>query len=130
MQESAAFTIYNASAGSGKTFTLVKEYLKLILQSQKEDYYKQLLAITFTNKAVAEMKQRIINNLVSFSKPEVLSNPPEMLLLLSEETTLSVAELHERSQKILKHLLHNYAGFTIETIDRFNHQLLRTFAKD
>lgn len=130
MQESAAFTIYNASAGSGKTFTLVKEYLKLILQSQKEDYYKQLLAITFTNKAVAEMKQRIINNLVSFSEPEVLSNPPEMLLLLSEETTLSVAELHERSQKILKHLLHNYAGFTIETIDRFNHQLLRTFAKD
>lgn len=130
MQESAAFTIYNASAGSGKTFTLVKEYLKLILQSNKEGYYRHLLAITFTNKAVAEMKQRIIKNLFLFSKPEVISDPPQMLLQLSHETTLTVEELHRRAHNILKHLLHHYAGFTIETIDRFNHQLLRTFAKD
>jgi len=76
------------------------------------------------------MKQRIIKNLVLFSNPEVISEPPEMLQLLAEETSLSVEELHGRAQKILKHLLHHYAGFTIETIDRFNHQLLRTFAKD
>ena len=130
MQESASFTIYNASAGSGKTFTLVKEYLKLALQSDKEGYYRHLLAITFTNKAVAEMKQRIIKSLFLFSKAEVISNPPEMMLLLADETNLSVEEIHSRASKILKHLLHHYAGFTIETIDRFNHQLLRTFAKD
>ncbi|PKA83003.1 ATP-dependent exoDNAse (exonuclease V) beta subunit [Ulvibacter sp. MAR_2010_11] len=130
MQQSTAFNIYNASAGSGKTFTLVKEYLKRILVSKNEGFYKNLLAITFTNKAVAEMKQRIITNLVLFSNPEALSQPPEMLLQISKETALSIEYIHQQSQKILKHLLHHYAGFNVETIDRFNHQLIRTFARD
>ena len=57
--KTAAFSIYDASAGSGKTFTLVKEYLKIILTSKREDAYKSILAITFTNKAAGEMRHRI-----------------------------------------------------------------------
>jgi len=124
------FSIYNASAGSGKTFTLVKEYLKKIISAKREDYYKNLLAITFTNKAVAEMKQRIIENLVSFSEEGVLNKPPLMLEKIAEETNLSIPYIHQQSKKIVRHLLHHYAGFSVETIDHFNHRLIRTFAKD
>lgn len=130
MHNSTSFTIYNASAGSGKTYTLVKAYLKLILKHRKEDYYKNLLAITFTNKAVGEMKQRIISMLVSFSDPNVFAKPPAMMREIADENTIEISEVHHLSKKILKHILHNYAGFTIETIDRFSHQLIRTFARD
>ena len=68
VEKQSSFSIYDASAGSGKTFTLVKEYLIQILSSKSEDYFKHLLAITFTNKAVAEMKQRIVETLVNFSE--------------------------------------------------------------
>jgi len=130
LKESSAFTIYNASAGSGKTFTIVKEYLKKILSSRNEEFYKNLLAITFTNKAVAEMKQRIIENLVSFTTIETLSHPSEMFLRIGEEIKLSPNEIRTKANDILKHLLHHYSGFCVETIDSFNHRLIRTFARD
>jgi ATP-dependent exoDNAse (exonuclease V) beta subunit len=125
-----SFRIYNASAGSGKTFTLVKEYLKCIFRSKNEGYYQHLLAITFTNKAVAEMKERIIENLVLFSQPVSVSDRPEMLQHLTQELELSSEEIQKQAKKILKHLLHHYGGFSVETIDRFNHRLIRTFARD
>lgn len=125
-----SFSIYNASAGSGKTFTLVKEYLKQLLQSKNVGQYRHLLAITFTNKAVAEMKQRIVDTLVEFSEEDSSENPSPMMHAISEETELSLEEIRERSKKILRHLLHNYAAFSVETIDKFNHRLIRTFARD
>ncbi|HAH34975.1 MAG TPA: hypothetical protein DCL52_09345, partial [Flavobacteriaceae bacterium] len=67
MKNDTPFLIYDAAAGSGKTYTLVKEYLGFLLGQQKNNYYQSLLALTFTNKAVAEMKDRIIENLVAFS---------------------------------------------------------------
>jgi ATP-dependent exoDNAse (exonuclease V) beta subunit len=67
--ENPAFSIYDASAGSGKTFTLVKEYLKIILTSEKMMRIK-ILAITFTNKAVGEMKSRVVETLSEFAKDE------------------------------------------------------------
>lgn len=130
MNKIAAYRIYNASAGSGKTFTLVKEYLRRILQSENESHYQHLLAITFTNKAVAEMKQRILDALVSFSNPKSITEPPEMLVQLVEELDFTLEEIQLRSKRILKHLLHHYAGFSVETIDRFNHRIIRTFARD
>ncbi|MBT0607046.1 UvrD-helicase domain-containing protein [Aequorivita echinoideorum] len=130
MEKKSPFLIYDAAAGSGKTFTLVKEYLKQILSHDFEGHYKQLLAITFTNKAVAEMKQRIVDTLVKFSEAESTVNPTPMMEALAEETGLSEVEIQHKSQKILKHLLHNYAAFSVETIDRFNHRLIRTFARD
>jgi len=66
--ERPSFSIYDASAGSGKTYTLVKEYLKILLVDSKKDAYRNILAITFTNKAVHEMKSRIISNLFDFSQ--------------------------------------------------------------
>jgi ATP-dependent exoDNAse (exonuclease V) beta subunit len=124
------FTIYNASAGSGKTFTLVKQYLKEVLAAPRNDSYKNLLAITFTNKAVAEMKERIIETLVQFAEISASENPPAMLLQISKETGLEISVLQQKSKKILSHILHHYAQFSVETIDHFNHRLIRTFARD
>tara|TARA_R110002020_G_scaffold39547_8_gene117417 strand:- start:1240 stop:4398 length:3159 start_codon:yes stop_codon:yes gene_type:complete len=130
LEKQSSFSIYDAAAGSGKTFTLVKEYLKQILSSKSEDYFKHLLAITFTNKAVAEMKQRIVETLVNFSKDKSITEPLPMMLKIAEETDKSLVEIQAQSKKIIKNLLHNYAAFSVETIDRFNHQLIRTFARD
>lgn len=130
MSHSNTFVIYNASAGSGKTFALVKAYLKKILLRPQTDYYKHLLAITFTNKAVDEMKTRIIQTLLGFSSEKVPDMAQSMLDLIVEETHLSEEEIRAHSKNILKHLLHHYAQFSVETIDHFNHRLIRTFAKD
>ncbi len=130
LEKQSSFSIYDAAAGSGKTFTLVKEYLKQILSSKSEDYFKHILAITFTNKAVAEMKQRIVETLVSFSEEKSVTEPLPMMLKIAEETGKSLSEIQIQSKKILKNLLHNYAAFSVETIDRFNHRLIRTFARD
>ena len=124
------FIIYDAAAGSGKTFTLVKDYLKLILLNTNEGYYKYILAITFTNKAVAEMKQRIINSLSSFANEDILTSPPDMATQIAEETGLSLNQIQEQSKIVLKHLLHNYSKFSVETIDSFNHRLIRTFSRE
>ena len=130
MEKDASFKIYDASAGSGKTFTLVKEYLSRVLESQSESYYRHLLAITFTNKAVAEMKQRILDNLISFSEPQSITSPSTMFLQIANELNVEPSEIQMRSKKVLKHLLHHYSTFSVETIDRFNHRLIRTFARD
>ena len=64
----STFNIYNASAGSGKTFTLVKDYLKIVLTSKEFLPHRHVLAITFTNKAVDEMKTRILEALMAFKR--------------------------------------------------------------
>lgn len=122
--------IYDASAGSGKTFTLVKEYLKKLLLVDTTDYYKQILAITFTNKAVGEMKKRIVKQLVAFADKTSVENPGDMQKLLASEINLSHSIIQEKSKHILRHLLHDYSGFSVETIDKFNHRIIRSFAKD
>ncbi|SHG28848.1 ATP-dependent exoDNAse (exonuclease V) beta subunit (contains helicase and exonuclease domains) [Salegentibacter echinorum] len=124
------FTIYNASAGSGKTFTLVKEYLLLLFESKRPDAFKNILAITFTNKAVAEMKTRIIESLKAFTAEETNKGNNPLFQAILEETNLSEAELKTKAAKILKSIIHNYAGFEVSTIDGFTHRVLRTFAKD
>ncbi len=130
MSKIIPFTIYDAAAGSGKTFTLVKEYLKIIIQASNEGYYKYILAITFTNKAVTEMKQRIIKNLCDFKKDDLLDKPTDMAIQIAKETGLNLIQIQKQSSKVLKHLLHNYSSFSVETIDSFNHRLIRTFSKD
>lgn len=124
-----SYTIYNASAGSGKTFTLVKSFLKIILENPNPDAFKQLLAITFTNKAVSEMKERIIRMLLIFSDPnKALSDT--MFLQIAQELNKSKNDLIAHSQKVLQHILHNYAALSVTTIDGFNHRLIRSFAFD
>ncbi len=122
------FKIYSASAGSGKTYTLAKEYLKIILSLNKG--YKQILAVTFTNKAVNEMKERILGNLFEFSQTYAIDNAPAMFVDLIRELQISASDLQKKSATTLKEILHNYAFFDISTIDKFTHRLIRTFAKD
>ncbi len=130
MKKNNTFTIYNASAGSGKTYTLVKEYLSLLFSSTRTDSYKNILAITFTNKAVGEMKTRIIGALHSLAKEERDGKEDHLMQSLSEETGLKPEEIQVKSRAILKNIIHNYAAFEVSTIDGFTHRVLRTFAKD
>ena len=130
MSKAHPFTIYNASAGSGKTFTLVKEYLKILFHSKYPLAFRNILALTFTNKAVAEMKERVIETLQQFSDETILVKPNSMFNAIVEEMPIEPKELHQKSKIILETIVHNYASFDISTIDKFNHKLIRTFAHD
>ncbi|BCY27683.1 UvrD-helicase domain-containing protein [Flavobacterium okayamense] len=130
MSNTSSFTIYNASAGSGKTYTLTKEYLKILIKSRNNDAYKKILAITFTNKAVEEMKNRVVNSLFEFSKDNTSEKSMSLLKDLSIETGFSINTIKEKSKKIIKDIIHNYSAFGISTIDKFTHKIIRTFAQD
>lgn len=130
MQTQSPFTIYNASAGSGKTFTLVKAYLTILLASNTPYLFKNILAITFTNKAVAEMKDRIIETLKRFDDKAILESPDDMFLAIANTLKIPHKKLHQKAGKLLNTMIHNYAAFDISTIDGFTHKLIRTFAHD
>ncbi|MGV3695929.1 UvrD-helicase domain-containing protein [Flavobacterium sp.] len=125
-----AFSIYDASAGSGKTYTLVKEYLKMILLSKKPDAYRNILAITFTNKAVHEMKTRVVESLSEFAKETPSDKALKLMQDINAETGLSLTSITEKAKNIIKNLIHNYAAFDISTIDKFTHKVIRAFAHD
>ncbi len=117
-----ALKIYKSSAGSGKTFILVKEYLCLVLKHP--DDYQHILAITFTNKAAAEMKGRIVEALVQLSK----GNESSLRVVLTEE--LPGINLDKQAAKVLKLILHNYSSFSVSTIDSFFQRILRALARE
>jgi ATP-dependent exoDNAse (exonuclease V) beta subunit len=125
------FVIYKSSAGSGKTYTLVKEYLKLALATGQKDYYRYILAITFTNKAAEEMKARVFLFLKDISK-NLTENDKNFDLQnsLSNDLNIPVHELQHRAEQILEHMLHHYSDIAISTIDKFTHRVIRTFAHD
>ena len=125
-----SFHIYHASAGSGKTFTLVKLYLKAAFSQPGKRGFRKLLALTFTNKAVNEMKIRILTALGHFTQSPVPEASRDLFQVLLEELQLTEESLRQQSVRLLKDILHNYAFFDISTIDRFNHRLIRTFSKD
>lgn len=126
MQDSSSFQVFNASAGSGKTFTLVKSYLKIILESPDIYRYNQILAITFTNKAAQEMKDRVLSGLTNFSK----GNFNDLENQLCSEMALSKAVLQHRATLVLNEILNNYSAFSITTIDSFTYKLIKNFAFD
>ena len=130
MANPSTFQVYNASAGSGKTFTLVKEYLKIILKNSDQRLYQHILAITFTNKAATEMKDRILENLLRFSIMNKEDEQHDMLLVLMAETGLDRSDLQYRSRERLQDILKNYASFHIKTIDSFTNKLIKSFAFD
>ena len=135
------FTIYKSSAGSGKTFTLVKEYLALALNdaASPPKAYRHILAITFTNKAAAEMKERIIKSLKELSQEDYTKISGGTKTLLEELKKHKVLNVHQqlddvtirkRANNVLTEVLHNYSDFAIGTIDSFVHKIVRTFAFD
>ncbi len=118
--------IYRSSAGSGKTFTLVKEYLRICIQARDVNKYRHILAITFTNKACNEMKERIIHTLHDFAQGA--PNEGMMLQILEQETGRKRAEIIDFSGSMLDRILQDYSGLSISTIDSFIHKVIRSFA--
>ncbi len=122
----------NASAGSGKTYTLVQRILLICLSKpHQHDAIQHILALTFTNKAANEMKARILDWLKAFTKKDY-EQSQDLKGVQSELKSLginvSIAELHERSQKVLDYILHHYSTLNISTIDKFNSKLVRNFS--
>ena len=130
MKTNAAFTVYDAAAGAGKTYTLVKNYLIKVLASNNKNRYKQILAVTFTNKAVAEMKSRILESLYGFSQSKISENHQYMFDDIQQVLGVEKEELQQKSKIILHYLLHNYTAFSVQTIDKFTQSVIRTFAYD
>lgn len=128
----APFQIYSAAAGSGKTYTLAKTYLSLLLQSDSSRPFQHILAITFTNKAAAEMKERVLSSLHYFAHRCDESEPVKEIMLteLIEGLKFSKEHIRARSKTVLKEILHNYSAFELTTIDAFTHKLIRSFALD
>ncbi|MFY9242990.1 MAG: UvrD-helicase domain-containing protein [Polaribacter sp.] len=126
MQQPSTFEVYNASAGSGKTFTLVKEYLKVLLNADDIFTFQKILAITFTNKAAGEMKERVLSNLEDFA--DGIEN--DLFKKIINEIAVDKPTIKERSQKILDAILQNYSAFSITTIDSFTHKIIKSFAYD
>lgn len=117
-------TVYRASAGSGKTYQLTGEYLKLLFSGN--GLYRRILAVTFTNKATDEMKSRIIQELDVLAKGEKSG----YLDALCKDFSLTADEVYQKAQRILLEILHDYSSFNISTIDRFFQQTMRAFARE
>lgn len=120
------FVVYRSSAGSGKTYTLVRDYIRMALSSNTPTGFRHILAITFTNKAAAEMKDRVLKQLAALGE-----NPEhELMGFLTSELKIEVATVQKRAKETLSFMLHNYAELSICTIDKFMHQLVRAFSRD
>jgi len=124
------YEIYNASAGSGKTFTLTARYLSKFLGDSEKESYRKILALTFTNKASEEMKNRILLSLKEFSDSKAIENPSEILKTVKDQLDISIKEVHIRAKKRLNLLLHNYSFFNVSTLDSFSHNIIRSFSKE
>jgi len=118
-------TIYKASAGSGKTYTLTREYLKIIFKNEYS--YKNILAVTFTNKAAEEMKSRIIKEVYLIS---IGSEDSDHTEYLKEKYKFTDSQIIDKAKSILNLLLHDYSHFSVGTIDSFFQQIIRSFAKE
>lgn len=132
------FIICKAAAGSGKTFTLVREYLKMSLSGPDEGItrrFRGILAITFTNKAANEMKHRIMSELDEMATNGIDPDSHTMgAILLAElnrgQWPLSASDLQHRAQRLQSAILHHYTDLSVFTIDSFMHRIVRTFAHD
>lgn len=135
------FKVYSSSAGSGKTYTLTKEYIKLALHSSSDTYFKQILAVTFTNAAANEMKDRILLMLRTFGSYTSDQSLPPMLGDVVRELypeTKDDEQLFEdacilisgRAQLVFRQILHRYSDFAVITIDKFTQRLVRSFTDE
>jgi ATP-dependent exoDNAse (exonuclease V) beta subunit len=129
--ENKNLLVLKSSAGSGKTFALVRHYLLLALKHSGNDgYYRHILAITFTNAAAAEMKERVLLRLEGFSREIPSPADASLLLDLERELAVPVVELQQRARRVYTHMLHHYGQISISTIDSFTHRIIRAFARD
>ena len=120
-------TVYKASAGSGKTFTLATEYIKLLIENPQ--CYSKILAVTFTNKATEEMKMRILSHLYGIWKNLPDSKVYKSVVMKSLDN-VSEKYVSDQAGKALSLLLHNFNYFRVETIDSFFQCVLRNLARE
>ena len=121
-----SFKIINSSAGSGKTFKLAIEYISKLFSKKNDEHFKSMLALTFTNKASAEMKYRILlylNDLKHQTDKIVLQE-------ILKTTSLDESAIQKRSSNILEKILYNYSNFNVITIDSFTNNIIRTVNRE
>ena len=121
-----SFKIINSSAGSGKTFNLAIEYISKLLNSKDDEHFKSMLALTFTNKASAEMKDRILVNLSNLKH----QRDKIVLEIISKRTGLDQSTIKKKSSNILEKILYNYSNFNVITIDSFTNNIIRTVNRE
>ena len=122
------FRVINASAGSGKTFALTRAYLTHLLGVKVKRPFKNQLALTFTNKAVDDMKNRILERLVSFSKGQDVDD--QMATYLMSDLKIGPEELERRADRMIRLILKDYGAFQVMTIDKFTNRIVNVFSKD
>lgn len=124
--DSSRLDIYRASAGSGKTYTLAMEYIKLLFHSANPEAmpHQHILAVTFTNKATMEMKQRILSMLDDLRR----GTNKDLAKKLCEENGISDDVVSARANEYYVYILHNYDKFQVSTIDTFFVQVVRSCA--
>ena len=119
--------LMKASAGSGKTYSLARQYISLLLKSKDRYAYRHILAVTFTNKATDEMKNRILKELYIMSTDPSRSGYRSWFIpaLFPDE-----AAMQDKAGKVLQDILHDYSAFAVSTIDRFFQQTLKAFSRE
>lgn len=120
-------TVYKASAGSGKTFTLAREYMTLVIDNPHA--YRTILAVTFTNKATEEMKLRILGQLYGIAH-ELPESDQYLVQIHAALPHLSEKQIRKNAEEALRLLIHNYNYFRVETIDTFFQSVLRNLARE
>ncbi len=131
--------VYNASAGSGKTFQIATRYLNRLIQAQSPHIIYRLIGITFTNKAAEEMKKRIIENLIKAANGQI----DDVMVVVSEDSNTVIKkqtgitndveyqqEIIQRSRQRLTEILHYYDDFQLTTIDKLMYKIIKTFARE
>ena len=126
MGNNSLLTVYKASAGSGKTFRLAVRYITMLVKKPEE--YRTILAVTFTNKATAEMKQRILSQLYGIGHSLKDSQP--YFDAVKESVTLNEQTIRQRALQALDLILQDYSSFRVETIDSFFQTVLRGLARE
>ncbi len=133
-------SIYNASAGSGKTYQIAKNFLIHILKNPSSFYTSHLIGLTFTNKAANEMKRRILSILMEASKGQMDPLMEDVMREIKPDITKQLnkeldekehfKEIQKRSKHRLKEILHNYDDFNLLTIDKLSYKIIRTFSRE
>ena len=126
MEQDPRLLVYKASAGSGKTFTLAVQYIRQLIEDPYS--YRRILAVTFTNKATTEMKERILSQLYGIATS--LKSSDGYLKEIMKTSNKSVDEIRKAADTALKNIIHDYSRFRIETIDSFFQSVMRNLARE